>query len=87
MFWDIKTLECIKTLKLDRLYKGMNIRGVTGLKRSALLALGAVEGRFCCGRCDRFFEIVGKSAIAYHSIIITSAIACTRVWLFGMRSP
>ncbi|MBF2016527.1 MAG: hypothetical protein IGS23_15260 [Rivularia sp. T60_A2020_040] len=46
-FWDVETDECIKTLKVDRLYEGMNIRGVTGLttaQRSALLALGAVEG-------------------------------------------
>ncbi len=46
-FWDVETGECIKTLKVDRLYQGMNIRGVTGLtaaQRSALLALGAVEG-------------------------------------------
>jgi WD40 repeat protein len=45
--WDMETLECIKTLKVDRLYEGMKIRGVTGLtaaQRSALLALGAVEG-------------------------------------------
>ncbi|MBW4667585.1 MAG: hypothetical protein KME60_09160 [Cyanomargarita calcarea GSE-NOS-MK-12-04C] len=47
MLWDVETGECIKTLKVDRLYEGMNIRGVTGLtaaQRSALLALGAVEG-------------------------------------------
>ncbi|MBD2626489.1 NB-ARC domain-containing protein [Trichormus variabilis] len=46
-FWDVGTLECMKTLKVDRLYEGMNIRGVSGLtaaQRSALLALGAVEG-------------------------------------------
>ncbi|MHC0066153.1 NB-ARC domain-containing protein [Nostoc sp. UIC 10890] len=45
--WDVGTGECMKTLKVDRLYEGMNIRGVTGLtaaQRSALLALGAVEG-------------------------------------------
>ncbi|MBD2411258.1 hypothetical protein FACHB389_06375 [Nostoc calcicola FACHB-389] len=45
--WDVETLECIKTLNVDSLYEGMNIRGVTGLtaaQRSALLALGAVEG-------------------------------------------
>ncbi|WP_414752278.1 NB-ARC domain-containing protein [Anabaena sp. CCY 9910] len=45
--WDVETFERIKTLKVDRLYEGMNIRGVTGLtaaQRSALLALGAVEG-------------------------------------------
>ncbi|WP_225896550.1 WD40 domain-containing protein [Amazonocrinis nigriterrae] len=45
--WDMETLECIKTLKVNRLYEGMNIRGVTGLtaaQRSALLALGAMDG-------------------------------------------
>ncbi|WP_341524707.1 NB-ARC domain-containing protein [Nostoc sp. UHCC 0302] len=45
--WDVETGECMKTLKVDRLCEGMNIRGVTGLtaaQRSALLALGAVEG-------------------------------------------
>lgn len=45
--WDVETGECMKTLKVDRLYEGMNIRGVTGLtaaQRSALLALGAVDG-------------------------------------------
>ncbi|WP_414543802.1 NB-ARC domain-containing protein [Nostoc sp. CCY0012] len=47
-FWNVETAECMKTLKVDRLYEGMNIRGVTGLtaaQRSALWALGAVEGR------------------------------------------
>ncbi len=46
-FWDINTGECTKTLRSDRLYESMNIAGVTGLtaaQRSALLALGAVEG-------------------------------------------
>jgi WD40 repeat protein len=46
-FWDMETFECMKTLKVDRLYERMNIRGVTGLtaaQRSALFALGAVEG-------------------------------------------
>ncbi|MBE8965702.1 hypothetical protein IQ277_05445 [Nostocales cyanobacterium LEGE 12452] len=45
--WDVGTGECIKSLKVDRLYEGMNIKGVTGLtaaQRSALLTLGAVEG-------------------------------------------
>ncbi|WP_228059432.1 WD40 domain-containing protein [Plectonema radiosum] len=46
-FWDINTGECTKILRSDRLYESMNISGVTGLtaaQRSALLALGAVEG-------------------------------------------
>ncbi|MBD2295162.1 hypothetical protein H6G06_17160 [Anabaena sphaerica FACHB-251] len=45
-FWDMETFEYMKTLKVDRLYEGMNIRGVSGLtaaQRSALLSLGAVE--------------------------------------------
>lgn len=44
--WDVETGECMKTLKVDRLYEEMNIRGVIGLtpaQRSALLALGAVD--------------------------------------------
>ena len=44
--WDVETGECIKTLKIDRLYEGMNIAGVSGLneaQKGALLALGAVE--------------------------------------------
>ena len=45
--WDVETWECTKTLKIDQLYEGMNITGVTGLtqaQREALLGLGAVEG-------------------------------------------
>jgi WD40 repeat protein len=44
--WDVKTGKCLKTLKADRLYEGMNITGVTGLtkaQKSTLKALGAVE--------------------------------------------
>ncbi|MBW4575438.1 MAG: NACHT domain-containing protein [Aphanothece sp. CMT-3BRIN-NPC111] len=44
--WDILTGECLKTLRADRLYEGMNITGVTGLtiaQKSTLKALGAVE--------------------------------------------
>jgi predicted NACHT family NTPase len=43
--WDVKTGECLKTLT-DRLYEGMNITGVTGLReaeKATLKALGAVE--------------------------------------------
>ena len=45
--WNMEKRECIKTLKAERLYEGMNIQGVTGLteaQRATLIALGAVEG-------------------------------------------
>jgi hypothetical protein len=41
--WDANTGECLKTLKPPRLYKGMNITGVTGLteaEKMTLIALG-----------------------------------------------
>ncbi len=44
--WDVSTGECLKTLRTDRLYEGMNIRGAQGLtaaQQATLLALGAVE--------------------------------------------
>ncbi len=44
--WSIKTGECLKTLRVDRLYEGMNITGVKGLteaEKATLKALGAVE--------------------------------------------
>jgi WD40 repeat protein/transcriptional regulator with XRE-family HTH domain len=44
--WDVGTGECLKTLRDDRLYEGMNIRGAQGLtaaQQAALKALGAVE--------------------------------------------
>jgi WD40 repeat protein len=44
--WDVKRGECLKTLRADRLYEGMNITGVTGLtqaQKATLKALGAVE--------------------------------------------
>ncbi|MEO8890659.1 MAG: WD40 repeat domain-containing protein, partial [Coleofasciculaceae cyanobacterium] len=43
--WDVKTGECLKTLKVDRPYEGMNITGVTGLapaQIAMLKTLGAV---------------------------------------------
>ncbi|MUH00871.1 NACHT domain-containing protein [Scytonema sp. UIC 10036] len=46
-FWDVRTGECRRTLKCDRLYEGMNIRGATGLnqaQKATLRALGAVGG-------------------------------------------
>jgi len=45
-FWDLQTSECLKTLRAERPYEGMNIRGTTGLtaaQRSTLIALGAIE--------------------------------------------
>jgi WD40 repeat protein len=44
--WDVNTGKCLKTLRADRLYEGMNITGATGLteaQKSTLKALGAVE--------------------------------------------
>lgn len=44
--WDVKTGECLKTLISERPYKGVNIKGVTGLteaEKATLKALGAVE--------------------------------------------
>jgi WD40 repeat protein len=44
--WDVKTGECLKTLRADRPYEGMNITDVTGLteaQKATLKALGAVE--------------------------------------------
>jgi WD40 repeat protein len=46
MLWNYKTGECLKTLRADRPYEGMNITGVTGLTEVAiatLKALGAVD--------------------------------------------
>jgi WD40 repeat protein/transcriptional regulator with XRE-family HTH domain len=43
--WNVETGECIKTLRGDRLYEGMNIAGVTGLteaQKATLRALGAL---------------------------------------------
>ncbi len=44
--WNINTGVCIKTLKAERLYEGMNITGVTGItndRKATLKVLGAVE--------------------------------------------
>ncbi|MDJ0619674.1 MAG: NACHT domain-containing protein [Calothrix sp. MO_192.B10] len=44
--WDVKTGKCLKTLRSDRPYERMNIRGVKGLTEAeitSLKALGAVE--------------------------------------------
>jgi WD40 repeat protein len=44
--WDVKTGECLKTLRPERPYEGMNITGVKGLteaEKATLKALGAVE--------------------------------------------
>jgi WD40 repeat protein len=45
-FWDIQTGECLKILRVDRPYEGMNIkdaRGLTTAQKVTLQALGAVE--------------------------------------------
>jgi WD40 repeat protein len=44
--WNPTTGECLKTLRADRLYEGMSIRGAQGLtaaQQATLKALGAVE--------------------------------------------
>jgi WD40 repeat protein len=44
--WDRLTGQCLKTLRAERPYEGMNISGVTGIteaQKNALKALGAVE--------------------------------------------
>lgn len=44
--WDVKTGKCLKTLRAKRLYEGMNITGVRGVREAqkvTLKALGAVE--------------------------------------------
>jgi WD40 repeat protein len=44
--WNPATGECLKTLRVDRLYEGMNIQGVTGLtnaQKATLKTLGAIE--------------------------------------------
>jgi len=44
--WEIETCFCIKTLRVDPPYEGMNITGVTGLteaQKASLKALGAIE--------------------------------------------
>jgi len=46
-FWDIETGECLKILKNERPYEGMNITDIVGVseaQRSALKALGAIDG-------------------------------------------
>ncbi|NER85057.1 MAG: hypothetical protein F6K42_37230, partial [Leptolyngbya sp. SIO1D8] len=43
--WDVNKGACLKTLRPDRPYEGMNITGVTGLtkaQKATLQALGAV---------------------------------------------
>jgi WD40 repeat protein len=44
--WDAKTGECLKTLRAERLYEGMNITGAGGLteaQKATLRAFGTVE--------------------------------------------
>ena len=44
--WDVKTGECLKTLRTERPYEWRNITGVTGLteaQKATLKTLGAIE--------------------------------------------
>ncbi|MGB8702063.1 MAG: hypothetical protein WCD18_21815 [Thermosynechococcaceae cyanobacterium] len=41
--WEIATGACLKTLRSDRPYEGMNITGITGIIETQQLALKAVE--------------------------------------------
>ncbi|PMB27299.1 NB-ARC domain-containing protein [Fischerella thermalis] len=44
--WNVKTGECFKILKAERLYEGLNLKGVSGITeatRATLKALGAVD--------------------------------------------
>jgi WD40 repeat protein len=44
--WDVETGECVKTMRIDRPYEGMNIKNAIGLtipQKNTLKALGAVE--------------------------------------------
>jgi WD40 repeat protein len=46
VFWDTKTGDRLKLLKIDRPYERMNITGVTGIteaQKASLKALGAIE--------------------------------------------
>jgi WD40 repeat protein len=43
--WDVNTGNCLKTLRADRPYEGMNITGITGItdaQKTTLIALGAI---------------------------------------------
>jgi len=43
--WDVQTGECLKMLRVDRPYEGMNITGATGIteaQKNSLIALGAI---------------------------------------------
>jgi WD40 repeat protein len=44
--WNPATGDCLKTLRVNRLYEGMNIQGATGLtvaQKATLKTLGAIE--------------------------------------------
>jgi WD40 repeat protein len=44
--WDIQTNQCLRTLRSERPYEGMNITGIIGLteaQKMTLTALGAIE--------------------------------------------
>ena len=46
ILWVVKTGECLKTLRCDRPYEGMNITGAKGLteaQKATLQVLGAIE--------------------------------------------
>jgi WD40 repeat protein len=43
--WQVETGQCVKTLRIDRPYEGMNITELTGItdaQRTTLQALGAI---------------------------------------------
>ena len=43
--WDVDTGQCLRVLKSDRIYEGMNIHGATGLsdgQTAVLKQLGAI---------------------------------------------
>jgi WD40 repeat protein len=45
-YWHVETGECLKTMRIKRLYEGMNISGTKGLtdaQKTTLELLGAVE--------------------------------------------
>jgi WD40 repeat protein len=44
--WDVKTGRCMRTLTVDRLYKGMNIQGATGLTTTQKVTLKAFYPSF-----------------------------------------
>lgn len=43
-FWNINTGECLKTLRPERPYEGMNITGIKGLTSAEIATLKALGG-------------------------------------------